>query len=221
MTHNNSVNVSALARAKALLLLACAFISRQCIGQRTLPSITRVQRPEFLGNRSPRLRDEAPAIPCCVLEERKLAVLSIAAHAATLLFLLCYFWVLVITAVDSSLFYAVFPYRYFVTVTLLVLIALLPGKNWRFKFGLLLIITVWFSILPRVSWHEESSFFINAGTIHKGMMARQVEATMRPFASTESPDGTELRFQPAPGSGDVCVVKLKDGKVRSVIVQHE
>jgi hypothetical protein len=153
-------------------------------------------------------------------EARRLALLKITARAATLLFLLCYFWIVVITAIDSSRFYAAFPYRKFVSVALLVLVALVPGKSWRLKFGLLMIIVAWFSILPRVSWHEESNFFINAGTIHKGMTAEQAREAMRPFLSITSPDGSELLFQPAPNSAERCVVKLKDGKIRHVQLRH-
>lgn len=148
--------------------------------------------------------------------ERRIAVLTLAAHAATLLFLLCYFWVLVITAVDSAIFYAVFPYRRFVFGALLVFVALLPGKEWRLKLGLTLIIAVWFSVLPRVSWHEESNFFINAGTIRKGMTEQETRKRMEPFLVTTSMDGTELAFQPSPESGDRCRVTLREGKVRDV-----
>jgi hypothetical protein len=155
-----------------------------------------------------------------MVEGRKIAVLKIAAHAATLLFLFCYFWVLVITAVDSSRFYATLPYRRFVTIALLVLVALLPGKLWRLKFGLLLIVIAWFLILPRVSWHEESNFFINAGTIRKGMTIAEAREKMRPFLSVTSPDGTQITFQPAPNSVERCVVNLKDGKVRYIQLRH-
>lgn len=156
-----------------------------------------------------------------MLASRRIAVLTIAAHAATLLFLLCYFWVVVITAVDSSRFYAVFPYRQFVTGVLVVLVVLLPGKNWRLKLGLFLIIAVWFSLLPRVSWHEETNFFINAGTIRKGMTAEQARSKMRPFLAATSAEGDELIFQPAPDARERCVVKIKDGKIRDVQLSHE
>jgi len=152
---------------------------------------------------------------------RRIAVLTIAAHAATLLFLLCYFWLVVITALDSSVFYAVFPYRSFVMGALIVLLLFLPGKNWRLKLGLLLILVAWFSVLPRVSWHEETNFFINAGTLRKGMSAEQARSRMRPFLAATSADGTELLFQPAPDSRERCVVKIKDGKVRDVQLSHE
>jgi hypothetical protein len=156
-----------------------------------------------------------------MLEARRLAVRTIAAHAATLLFLFCYFWVLVITVVDSSRFYATLPYRQFVTIALLVLVALLPGKNWRLKFGMLLIVVVWFSVLPRVSWHEESNFFINAGTIRKGMTIEEAREKMRPFLSVTSPDGARVTFQPAPNSTERCVVELRTGKVRAVQLHHQ
>ncbi|HMJ88775.1 MAG TPA: hypothetical protein VK530_03105 [Candidatus Acidoferrum sp.] len=156
-----------------------------------------------------------------MIEGRRIAVLKVAAHAATLLFLLCYFWVLIITALDFSRFYAALPYRYFATGALVVLVVLLPGKNWRLKFGLLLIIAVWLSVLPRVSWHDESNFFINAGTIRKGMTDEQVRNKMRPFLSVTSRDGTEVTFQTAPGSRERCVVKLKDGTVRAVQLRHK
>lgn len=156
-----------------------------------------------------------------MIAERRFELSSLAAHAATLLFLLCYFWVLVITALDSAPFYAVFPYRYFVLGVSMVLLLLVPGRDWRLKLGLFLIIAVWFSLLPRVSWHEESHFFINAGTLRKGMTGEQARERMRPFQSTTSPDGTELVFQPGPGSGDRCVVILKGGRVRDIQMRHE
>lgn len=144
-----------------------------------------------------------------------------ATHAATLLFVLVYFWVVVITALDFSLFYAVFPYRYFVAAALLALFLLLPGRTWRLKLGLLLILAFWFSVLPRVSWHDESNFFINAGTLRKGMTEEQVRKTMQPFISTASPDGEEITFRPASGSEDACVVRIKAGKAREVTVRHD
>jgi hypothetical protein len=155
-----------------------------------------------------------------MLEARRLALLTIAAHAATLLFLLFYFWVVVITAIDSARFYALFPYRYFVASVLLVLVMLLPGKGVRLKFGLLLIITVWFSLLPRVSWHDETNFFINAGTLHKGMTEEQARSKMKPFLSVTSMDQSQVTFQPSPASHEQCIVKLKEGKVRQVQLRH-
>ena len=155
-----------------------------------------------------------------VIEERRIAVLTIAAHAATLLFLLCYFWVLVITALDSAFFYAVFPYRHFVTGALIVFAALLPGKEWRLKLGLTLIIAVWFSLLPRVSWHDESNFFINAGTLRKGMSVAEVRETMRPFVTTTSSDGQEMVVQPGPQSRDRCILLLRNGTVRAIEMQR-
>jgi hypothetical protein len=152
---------------------------------------------------------------------RRIAVMTIAAHAATLLFLLCYFWLVVITALDSSVFYAVFPYRQFVLGALVVLLIFLPGRNWRLKLGLLLILLVWFSLLPRVSWHERTNFFINAGTIRTGMTAEQARARMKPFLAATSADGSQLLFQPEPDSRERCVVKLKDGKVRDVQLSHD
>lgn len=154
------------------------------------------------------------------MEARRLAVLAIAARAATLLFLFCYFWVLAITAIDSSRFYATLPYRRFVTIALLVLVVLVPGKSWRLKFGMFLMIIAWFSILPRVSWHGTTNFFINAGTLRKGMSAEEVRRTMRPFLSVTSQDGTQVMFQPSPNSPDHCVVQLQDGKVRTVKLRH-
>src|SRR5829696_185471 len=117
-----------------------------------------------------------------MLEARRIALLSVASHAATLLFLLCYFWVLVITAIDSARFYVVFPYRNFVAGVLLVLVVLLPGRSWRLN------------------------FVINAGTIHKGMRAEVVRAKMKPFLSVTSSDGTEMTFQHAPASREWCIV---------------
>lgn len=155
-----------------------------------------------------------------MFEERRIAVISIAAHAATLLFLLCYFWVLIITAVDSAFFYAVFPYRYFVTGALLVFFILMFGKEWRLKLGLTLIIAVWFSVLPRVSWHEESNFFINAGTLRKGMSAAEVRSKMQPFLVTTVKEGNELIIQPAYDSSDRCIVTLCADKVRDIELQR-
>jgi hypothetical protein len=148
--------------------------------------------------------------------QRRIAVPMLAARAATLLFLLCYFWVLVITAVDSAFFYAVIPYRRFVLAALLVFVALLPGREWRLKLGLTLIIAVWFSLLPRVSWHEESNFFINAGTLRNGMTVEETRKRMAPFLATTSTDGREVTFQPSPESQDRCKVEVKEGKVRQV-----
>jgi len=156
-----------------------------------------------------------------VLEERKLALNVIVAHAATLLFLLIYFWVFVITAVDQALFYAVFPYRYFVAIALVLLLALTAGHHWRFKLGLVLILVFWFSLLPRVSWHEETHFFINAGTLRKGMKIEQALARMRPFVVTASADGKEIWFQPSLNSPDACIGYVRDGKIREVILRSE
>jgi len=163
----------------------------------------------------------SPVLLSCMIEERRIAVLNIAGQAVTLLFLLFSFWVVVITAVDSALFYAVFPYRRFVAGTVLVLLALVPGRNWRLKLGVFLMLIFWFSVLPRVSWHEETNFFINAGTIHKGMTVAEARSKMRPFLSATSPAGDEVTFQPDPASGDRCVIKVRDGKVRDVQMLHE
>lgn len=146
---------------------------------------------------------------------------KIASQAAMLLFLLVYFWVLVITAIDSALFYAVFPYRYFVAVALLVLLLFVPGRSWRFKLGLFLILAVWFSLLPRVSWHEESQFFIHAGTLRKGMTLEEAAAKMRPYIMTVSAEGDEAWFQPHANAEDTAIVRLREGKVREIILRHE
>ena len=45
---------------------------------------------------------------------------------------------------------------------------LAPLSQLWLKLGLFLIIAVWFSLLPRVSWHEKTNFFINAGTTNFG-----------------------------------------------------
>ncbi len=153
-------------------------------------------------------------------EGRKLAVTSIAAHFGTLLFLLIFFWVVVITAIDASLFYAVFPYRYFVAVALTLLLALVPGRSWRFKLGLLLILTVWFSVLPRVSWHAETNFFINAGSLRKGMTLDQAASRMRPFLMTVSGDGRIVWFQPRPGAPDACIAELRRGRLHRISLRH-
>jgi hypothetical protein len=156
-----------------------------------------------------------------VLEERKLAFRLIAAHAATLLFLLIYFWVLVITAVDYPLFYAVFPYPVFVSVALGLLLALLPGRMWRLKLGLILILATWFSILPRVSWHWETKFFINAGMLHRGMPMAKARAWMHPFTMKKSANNEEIWFQPWPYGEDACIVKLRGDRIRDVILRHQ
>ena len=156
-----------------------------------------------------------------MLEERKLAFRLIAAHAATLLFVLVYFWVLVITAVDYPLFYAVFPYPIFVSIALGLLLALLPGRSWRLKLGLTLILAVWFSILPRISWHWDSRFFINAGTLHRGMSAEKARERMRAFVEKESAGGEEIWFQPRPFGQDACIVKLRGGRIHDIILRHE
>jgi len=156
-----------------------------------------------------------------MLEGRKLALAHITAHVLTLLFLLVYFWVLVITAVDNALFYAVFPYRYFVAGALLVLLVFVPGKEWRFKLGLFLILAVWFSLLPRVSWHEDSNFFINAGALHKGMTVEEAAARMRPFVMTAAADGEEIWFQPWPGAREAAIARVRGGKVREITLRHE
>ena len=151
---------------------------------------------------------------------RRIALAHIAMHALTLLFFLVYFWMLVITAVDNPLFYAVFPYRYVVVAALTVLLLLVPGRGWQFKLGLLLILAVWFSLLPRVSWHRESNFFINAGSLRKGMSLERAAATMKPFVMTASTDGKEVWFQPQPNSREACVLKLRDGKVQHIALRH-
>ena len=153
-------------------------------------------------------------------ESRTLALASIAAHFGTLLFLLVYFWVVVITAIDYSLFYAVFPYRYFVAVALAALFALLPGRSWRFKLGLVLILIVWFSLLPRVSWHAETNFFINAGSLRKGMTLETAATRMRPFLMTVSGDGRLVWFQPRPGAADACVAELRRGRLHRISLRH-
>jgi hypothetical protein len=156
-----------------------------------------------------------------VLEERKLAFRLIAAHAATLLFLLIYFWVLVITAVDNPLFYAVFPYPMFVSVTIGLLLALLPGRTWRLKLGLILILGAWFSILPRVSWHRETRFFINAATLHRGMTLEEARTRMASFVGEASATGDEVWFQPWPFGRDICIIKLRAGRIHDVLLRHE
>jgi hypothetical protein len=153
-------------------------------------------------------------------EGRKLALNSIAAHVGTLLFALIYFWVIVITAIDSSLFYAVFPYRYFAGAALLLLVALVAGKGWRPKLGLVLILTVWFSVLPRVSWHAETNFFINAGRLRKGMTLDEAAVRMRPFFMTVSGDGRLVWFQPRPGAPDSCVAELRKGRLYRISLRH-
>jgi hypothetical protein len=155
-----------------------------------------------------------------MLDGRRIALAHIAAHSLTLLFFLVYFWVLVITAVDNALFYAVFPYRYVVTVALTLLVLLVPGRGWQFKLGLLLILAVWFSLLPRVSWHADSNFFINAGSLRKGMTMEQATARMRPFVMTASADGKEVWFQPRPDSPEACVLALRAGRVRNITLRH-
>jgi hypothetical protein len=80
---------------------------------------------------------------------------------------------------------------------------------------------VWFSWLPRVSWHEKSHFFINAGALRKGMTFEQASARMRPFVMTVSADGEEVRFQPWPNARDACIAKLKGGRVRELILRHD
>ena len=167
------------------------------------------------------LRRTVPGLTWSVLEERRLAFKLVAAHAATLLFLLIYFWVLVITAVDYPLFYAVFPYPMFVAVTIGLLLALLPGRTWRLKLGLILILGVWFSILPRVSWHRETRFFINAATLHRGMTLEQARARMASFVARASATGDEVWFQPWPFGGDACIVKLRHNRIHTVILRHE
>jgi hypothetical protein len=153
-------------------------------------------------------------------EGRRVALAHIVAHTFTLLFFLVYFWMLVITAVNNPLFYALFPYRYVVVVALMVLLLLVPGRGWQFKLGLLLILAVWFSLLPRVSWHRESNFFINAGSLRKGMSVEQAAAAMRPFVMTASADGKEVWFQPQPDSREACVLKVRDGKVQKIALRH-
>jgi hypothetical protein len=155
-----------------------------------------------------------------MLDGRRIALAHIAAHSLTLLFFLVYFWVLVITAVDNALFYAVFPYRYVVAVALTLLLLLVPGRGWQFKLGLLLILAVWFSLLPRVSWHADSNFFINAGSLRKGMTLEQATGRMRPFVMTASADGKEVWFQPRPDSQEACVLALRGGKVRNITLRH-
>lgn len=149
-------------------------------------------------------------------EARRLALASMAEHFGTLLFLLVYFWVVVITAIDHALFYAVFPYRYFVVTSLLLLLALVAGRSWRFKMGLLLILMVWFSLLPRVSWHSETNFFINAGSLRQGMTIEQAAVRMRPFFMTVSADGRLVWFQPRPGAPDVCIAEVRNGRLRRI-----
>lgn len=151
---------------------------------------------------------------------RRIALAQIALHALTLLFFLVYFWTLVITAVNNPLFYAVFPYRYVVTVALTLLLLLVPGRGWQFKLGLLLILAVWFSLLPRVSWRRDSNFFINAGSLRKGMSIEQAAGAMRPFVMTASGDGKEVWFQPQPGSREACVIKVQDGRVQKIALRH-
>jgi len=145
----------------------------------------------------------------------------ITAHLITALFLLIYFWILVITAVDNALFYAVFPYRWFVAVALMVLLVLLPGRQWRLKLGLFLILCAWFSLLPRVSWHADANFFINAGRLHKGMTVDQAIARMKPFVMTARPDGRELWFQPAPQARDMAIAEVRQGKLRRVVLRRD
>lgn len=156
-----------------------------------------------------------------MLEGRKLALAHIAAHALTLFFLLVYFWILIITAIDNALFYAVFPYRYFIAVSLILLLVLVPGRNWRFKLGLFLILAVWFSLLPRVSWHEETRFFINAGSLREGMAVEEAAARMKPYVMTVSADGREVWFQPWPGARESAVATVRKGKLREVMLRPE
>ena len=166
--------------------------------------------------RALQLHPRLQALICCMREARRLALASMAEHFGTLLFLLVYFWVVVITAIDYALFYAVFPYRYFVVTSLLLLLALVAGRSWRFKMGLLLILMVWFSVLPRVSWHSETNFFINAGSLRKGMTLEQAATRMRPFLMTVSADGRLVWFQPRPGAPDLCMAEVRNGRLRRI-----